>query len=518
MAKHLSSPTLWKGAGQENHPSTKVVKLSSSSTLTSYGGDGNYRSGFKGPFSSKLGFEKGLATFVEGSFSCPAPLKTFDCFMARKKRTKPTPDRENWLVVHGPFPQGSSGPVTPRTCPPDMLGAITSWLSYIGLNVVVIMTNSAPHQHAEAFVLAQNDLAVIRNIVGAYDYSRIRQSSRPSPFVAYVYLSKYRSEEELPRDLANVVRHNPSFPAHKYGKLTDPSPSPRIINSISGIPHSMHRHLDCEFFDPPVPPAPLPALPSPPAPSTLPAPTDLPAPAPQTGNPTQAEDPTSVSPVTHPPIVHPPIVHPPIIHPPIVHPPIVHPPIVHPPIVHPPVFILPSFIPPSIFLALHHKLLTQPKQTMTNLRGIGPSPNERTAASSAGGASLTPEEAGIGWVSKGICVVVDSPCSFLHSSASASICSLIDARFWFNSFFFQSKFWCSWVKRRPELFRDNHKWAACIGVQLELFTMDKIFRIVQKSFRKVDEVDPAITVIWLQCNLTVYTNTYIPEPVRAFSL
>ncbi|KAF9504533.1 hypothetical protein BS47DRAFT_1401304 [Hydnum rufescens UP504] len=265
-----------------------------------------------------LGFENGLATFVEGSFSCPAPLKTFDCFMAWKKRTKPTPDHENWLVVHGPFPQGSSGPVTPRTCPPDMLGAITSWLSYIGLNVVVIMTNSA---HAEAFVLAQNDLAVIRNIVGAYDYSCIRQSSCPSPFVAYVYLSKYRSEEELPRDLANVARHNPSFPAHKYGKLTDPSPSPCIINSISGIPHSMHRHLDCEFFDPPMPPAPLPALPSPPAPSTLPAPTDLPAPAPQTGNPTQAEDPTSVSPVTHPPIVHPPIVHPPVVHPPVVHPP-----------------------------------------------------------------------------------------------------------------------------------------------------------------------------------------------------
>ncbi|KAF9505028.1 hypothetical protein BS47DRAFT_1368382 [Hydnum rufescens UP504] len=249
-----------------------------------------------------------------------------------EKRTKPTPDHENWLVVHGPFPQGSSGPVTPRTCPPDMLGAITSWLSYIGLNVVVIMTNSAPHQHAEAFVLAQNDLAVIQNIVGAYDYSCIRQSSCPSPFIAYVYLSKYRSEEELPQDLANVARHNPSFPAHKYGKLTDPSPSPCIINSISGIPHSMHRHLDCEFFDPPMPPAPLPALPSPPAPSTLPAPTDLPAPAPQTGNPTQAEDPTSVSPVTHPPIVHPPIVHPPVVHPPIVHPPIVHPPVVHPPV------------------------------------------------------------------------------------------------------------------------------------------------------------------------------------------
>ncbi|KAF9503034.1 hypothetical protein BS47DRAFT_1369841 [Hydnum rufescens UP504] len=477
--------------------------------------------------------------------------------MAWKKRTKPTPNHENWLVVHGPFPQGSSGPVTPRTCPPDMLGAITSWLSYIGLNVVVIMTNSAPHQHVEAFVLAQNDLAMIQNIVGAYDYSRICQSSHPSPFVAYIYLSKYRSEEELPQDLANVARHNPSFPAHKYGKLTDPSPSPRIINSISGIPRSMHRHLDHKFFDPPVPPAPLPTLPSPPAPSTLPAPTDLPAPAPQTGNPTQAEDPTSVSPVTHPPIVHPPIVHPPVIHPPVIHPPVIHPPVIHLPLFILPLFILPlfilpsfilplfilplfillsfilplfilplfilplfilplfilpsfillSFIPLSIFLALHHKLLTQPKQTMTNLCGIGPSPNERMAASSAGGASLTRRgRHQLGF--KG----------FLHSSASASICSLINTRFWFNSFFFQSKFWCSWVKHRPELFHDNHKWAACIGVQLELFTMDKIFRIVQKSFCEVDEVDPAITVIWLQCNLTVYTNTYIPEPVRAFSL
>ncbi|KAF9506854.1 hypothetical protein BS47DRAFT_1367076 [Hydnum rufescens UP504] len=96
----------------------------------------------------------------------------------------------------------------------------------------------------------------------------------------------------------------------------------------------------------------------------------------------------------------------------------------------------------------------------THQQGLS-SDEGRMAASSTGGASLTPEEASISWVSKGICVIVDSPCSFLHSS---------------------------------------------------------IFCIVQKSFREVDEVDPAITVIWVQCNLMVYTNTYIPEPVRAFSL
>ncbi|KAF9514045.1 hypothetical protein BS47DRAFT_1392792 [Hydnum rufescens UP504] len=246
----------------------KVVKLSSSSTLTSYGGDRNYQSGFKGPFSLKLGFEKGLATFVEGSFSCPAPLKTFDCFMAWKKRTKPTPDRENWLVVHGPFPQGSSGPVTPRTCPPDMLGAITSWLSYIGLNVVVIMTNSA---HAEAFVLAQNDLA-------------------------HMYTSQ---NIDLKR---NFHKHAPPF-----GRMSS-SILPCLLPLFLLSPLLLLPPL---FLLPP----------------------NLPAPAPQTGNPTQAEDPTSVSPVTHPPIIIPII----ILH---------H----SSPIIHPPSFILPSFILPSFIL------------------------------------------------------------------------------------------------------------------------------------------------------------------------
>ncbi|KAF9514044.1 hypothetical protein BS47DRAFT_1362000 [Hydnum rufescens UP504] len=239
--------------------------------------------------------------------------------------------------------------------------------------------------------------------------------------------------------------------------------------------------------------------------------TNLPAPAPQTGNPTQAEDPTSVSPVTHPPIfilhLHPPIIHPPsfilIIHPPIssssiIHLPsfisCIHPHIIHPPILSSPSFILPSFILPS--LSPHRSSWPTPQASNSTKADDDQFTWDwaipkrewvfgRTAASSTGGASLTPEEASIGGF-KGICVVVDSPCSFLHSSASASICSLIDAHFWFNSFFFQSKVLVFMGEALPRA----------------SFVTTTSGQPVLKSFREVDEVDPAITVIWLQCNLT----------------
>ncbi|KAF9502847.1 hypothetical protein BS47DRAFT_1369969 [Hydnum rufescens UP504] len=166
----------------------------------------------------------------------------------------------------------------------DIGGAVTEWLRcHLGLSILAVMSSGG---HNVCFALCTDDLDKIRQFVGAYDYDQICVGPPPSTATAYVFLSKYSHESQLPQNLADEIPRAPfSFASGKYGRLVDPSPAPRPIAVLASLDRELRQHIDIPFFNsalPPTPapvPEPVPPALVPPAPVPTPAvePTNLPA-------------------------------------------------------------------------------------------------------------------------------------------------------------------------------------------------------------------------------------------------
>ncbi|KAF9503208.1 hypothetical protein BS47DRAFT_1402629 [Hydnum rufescens UP504] len=166
----------------------------------------------------------------------------------------------------------------------DIGGAVTEWLHcHLGLSILAVMSSGG---HNVCFALCTDDLDKIRQFVGAYDYDQICVGPPPSTATAYVFLSKYSHESQLPQNLADEIPRAPfSFASGKYGRLVDPSPAPHPIAVLASLDRELRQHIDIPFFNsalPPTPapvPEPVPPALVPPAPVPTPAvePTNLPA-------------------------------------------------------------------------------------------------------------------------------------------------------------------------------------------------------------------------------------------------